>query len=166
VAYEERTSFPCARLSFRQIAEGSLPDQLSFVTHLDDATFRTSEPPPPIEIVICSFALHLVQSPSELFALLWELSTKAKWLVLLEPHKKPEVSLYLLSRENLKMKQNCQIKAGWGWTKWDVDRWQGCQMSDKHGELLYDRYCSINLAVREAYTGPRVHCRTYRSLNM
>ena len=66
-----------------------------------------------IEMVICSFALHLVEKPSELFALLWELrcvsytsgvglalrvkvltaacSTKARWLVILAPHKRPEV---------------------------------------------------------------------------
>lgn len=43
-----------------------------------------------IDIVICSFALHLIESPSELFSLLWELSTKVKWLVVLAPHKKPE----------------------------------------------------------------------------
>lgn len=42
-------------------------------------------------MVVCSFALHLVESPSELFSLLWELSTKARWLVILAPHKKPEV---------------------------------------------------------------------------
>lgn len=42
-------------------------------------------------MVICSFALHLIESPSELFALLWELSTKSRWLIILAPHKKPEV---------------------------------------------------------------------------
>jgi hypothetical protein len=42
-------------------------------------------------MVVCSFALHLVETPSELFCLLWELSTKSRWLVLLAPHKKPEV---------------------------------------------------------------------------
>ena len=43
------------------------------------------------EIVICSFALHLVPSASELFALLYELSSKAIWLIVIAPHKKPEV---------------------------------------------------------------------------
>lgn len=46
---------------------------------------------PFIDIVICSFALHLIESPSELFSVLWELSTKSRWLVVLAPHKKPEV---------------------------------------------------------------------------
>ena len=45
-----------------------------------------------IDVVVCSFALHLVESSSELFALLRELSTKALWLVVLAPHKKPEVT--------------------------------------------------------------------------
>jgi hypothetical protein len=44
-----------------------------------------------IDMVVCSFALHLLESPSELFALLWELSTKARWLVILAPHKRPAV---------------------------------------------------------------------------
>lgn len=46
---------------------------------------------PFIDMVICSFALHLIKSPSELFSVLWELSTKSRWLVVLAPHKKPEV---------------------------------------------------------------------------
>lgn len=44
-----------------------------------------------IDMVICSFALHLIETPSELFALLWELSTRCRWLVILAPHKRPEV---------------------------------------------------------------------------
>jgi hypothetical protein len=63
-------------------------------------------------MTVCSFALHLIESPSELFALLWELrcvahiistciqirrltntSTKCRWLVVLAPHKKPEVHI-------------------------------------------------------------------------
>jgi hypothetical protein len=44
-----------------------------------------------IEMVICSFALHLLEDSSGLFSLLWELSLKARWLVVLAPHKKPEV---------------------------------------------------------------------------
>lgn len=49
-----------------------------------------------IDMVVCSFALHLVESSSELFALLRELSTKALWLVVLAPHKKPEVRTFSL----------------------------------------------------------------------
>ena len=44
-----------------------------------------------VDMVICSFALHLI-TPSELFALLWQLSTKATWLIIIAPHKKPEVN--------------------------------------------------------------------------
>ena len=50
-----------------------------------------SDPHCMIEMVICSFALHLVDNPSDLFSLLWQLSLKARWLVVLAPHKKPEV---------------------------------------------------------------------------
>lgn len=52
---------------------------------------NVSEPRCMIEMVICSFALHLVENPSDLFSLLWQLSLKSRWLVVLTPHKKPEV---------------------------------------------------------------------------
>jgi len=76
-------------------------------------------------MVICSFALHLVESPSELFALLQELSTKALWLVVLAPHKKPE------------------IKEGWGWVKWDSESWSECRMHE-HREFVLERvHCRV-----------------------
>lgn len=53
-------------------------------------------------MVICSFALHLIDNASELFALLWELSTKFRWLVVLAPHKKPEVSEFMKMNKFLK----------------------------------------------------------------
>jgi len=43
-------------------------------------------------MAICSFALHLVPSSGELFNLLYELSSKVEWLIVIAPHKKPEVS--------------------------------------------------------------------------
>ncbi|KZS90547.1 hypothetical protein SISNIDRAFT_457710 [Sistotremastrum niveocremeum HHB9708] len=119
-AFEERTSLPCSSLSFDDLANGivpPLPPQLE--GHI-----------PLFEIIVCSFALHLLDSPSKLFALLWELSTKSKWLVVLAPHKRPE------------------IKDGWGWVQWDIEKGEVCpQMSKGSGELVYER----------------VHCRTYRS---
>jgi hypothetical protein len=96
-AYKDRTSYPCSDLSFAAIAEGSLP---SFSINIMDKSIRnytvlrTEENPDAqysIEMVICSFALHLVETPSNLFALLWQLSLRARWLVILAPHKKPEV---------------------------------------------------------------------------
>jgi len=86
------------------IAGGALPSPISHLTSLgkvSDSGAETSvlgdntgdpvDKPIIIDMVVCSFALHLVQSPSELFSLLWELSTKASWLVVLAPHKKPQV---------------------------------------------------------------------------
>ncbi|TFK70369.1 hypothetical protein BDN72DRAFT_766577 [Pluteus cervinus] len=125
-AFTERTSFPCSTQSFSDIAEGTIP---STVINLSSNKSNEDEAPTHIEMVVCSFALHLIDNPSELFSLLWELSTKARWLVILAPHKKPE------------------IKDGWGWTKWNVDSWEACTMSEHKGELLYER----------------VHCRVYRS---
>jgi len=125
-AYKDRTSFPCSDLSFATIAEGSLP---SFSINIVDNTicncieedYGVSEPRLLIEMIICSFALHLVETPSNLFALLWQLSLKARWLVILAPHKKPE------------------IKDGWGWCKWDACKWTDCKTTDGSGEFLYER---------------------------
>ncbi|ODN73235.1 hypothetical protein L202_07792 [Cryptococcus amylolentus CBS 6039] len=97
-AYSDRTSRPCHPLSFTDLAQGQLPPSAS----------ETVEPhgnEPIWDIVICSFALHLVTDPSELFALLYELSGKARWLVIVAPHKKPE------------------IKETWGWSRWDIASW-------------------------------------------
>ncbi|CAE6415566.1 unnamed protein product [Rhizoctonia solani] len=61
------------------------------------------------DLVICSFALHLLTTPGSLYELLSTLSYGARWLVVLEPHKKPE------------------IKDGWGWMLWDITSWKGVQ---------------------------------------
>ncbi|TFK40694.1 hypothetical protein BDQ12DRAFT_679873 [Crucibulum laeve] len=148
-AYHERTRLPCSALSFKDVAEGSLPQDIydlargpqepmsrTSAEYLEAAAHQPnpadmSLSSPHIEMVICSFAMHLIENPSELFSLLWELSTKARWLVILAPHKKPE------------------LKEGWGWSKWNTDTWQECLMTEHAGELLNDR----------------VHCRIYRSVN-
>ncbi|OCH91891.1 hypothetical protein OBBRIDRAFT_825085 [Obba rivulosa] len=123
-AYHSRTALQCASLCFKDIAEGSFPSL--------PPSLQTSDEPSKLDMVVCSFALHLVESPSELFALLWELSTKARWLIIIAPHKKPD------------------IKDGWGWCKWDVDAWQESRISDSQGEFLQERvhcrvYRSLNI---------------------
>ncbi|KAF9561345.1 hypothetical protein CPC08DRAFT_635571 [Agrocybe pediades] len=141
-AFNERTGFPCAELSFEAIAEGSMPDQAINIADSSLKAIAAQEPEDreetvqgdhlcQVEMVVCSFAMHLIDNPSSLFSLLWELSSKARWLIILAPHKKPE------------------IKSGWGWNKWDIDTWKSCEMTTSTGELLYDR----------------VHCRVYRSVN-
>lgn len=141
-AFKARTSLPCAALSFSDIAQGVMPastSPLPLSAPAQAATAKSEDAISPreilpnlVEMVICSFALHLIDTPSELFALLWELSTKCRWLVILAPHKKP------------------QIKDGWGWSKWDTEKWSNCSMAEVQGEFLFDR----------------VHCRVYRSLNV
>ncbi|KAF9046476.1 hypothetical protein BJ165DRAFT_1527565 [Panaeolus papilionaceus] len=121
-AYAQRTSLPCAEISFNGFAEGLIPS-----TKVDISTGQRGEVvvsegnPVIIEMVICSFAMHLVENPSSLFALLWELSLKARWLIILAPHKKPE------------------IKDGWGWSKWNADTWVPCRMSESKGEFTHER---------------------------
>ena len=73
-AYESRIKQSCLSLSFRDIADGQLPG--------GDRVY---------EVVFISFALHLVGDSGELWALLIALSQRGKWLVIIAPHKKPEV---------------------------------------------------------------------------
>jgi len=110
-AYTTRTGRPCSALSFQDIASGSFPEFL-FASHpaqpgparelnafaqgsgeVDGREEVGANPAsfPTVDMVICSFALHLLEELSERWALS-ELSWKATWLVVLEPHKKPEVS--------------------------------------------------------------------------
>lgn len=136
-ALQSRTGlYNCSTLSFKDVAEGSLPtvalSTVSTSTPNDTTTDAIETVDSTLEMTLCSFALHLVESQSELFSLLWELSTKCRWLIVVAPHKRPE------------------IKEGWGWVKWDVESWAETQMSDSKGEILQDR----------------VHCRVYRSVNI
>jgi hypothetical protein len=85
-AYLERTGLTCLPLSFADIASGKLP-----------------ETPSPYDLVVISFALHLLTETSQLWSLLSTLADRARYLVVLAPHKKPA------------------IKPEWGWTR--VDPW-------------------------------------------
>ncbi|QRV77635.1 cell division control protein 25 [Ceratobasidium sp. AG-Ba] len=135
-AYLQRTGLPCIALSFQDVAQDGLPPPPENPLARPELSESNSAPRPeqdgtnsmpladgPVSepqlapepdantrelynLVICSFALHLVTSPGALFALLSTLSYGAQWLVVLEPHKKPE------------------IKEGWGWILWDVTSWK------------------------------------------
>ncbi|PPR07119.1 hypothetical protein CVT24_010955 [Panaeolus cyanescens] len=126
-AYTERTSFPCANLSFDDFAEGLLPTTRVDVSTGEAKALDVPEDSPiVIEMVVCSFAMHLVENPSSLFTLLWELSLKSRWLIILAPHKKPE------------------IKDGWGWSKWDTEAWAESPMAQSKGEFIHERvHCRV-----------------------
>ncbi|GAA5907131.1 hypothetical protein JCM5296_003465 [Sporobolomyces johnsonii] len=98
-AYRARTGLPCLELSFAQVAAGELPPPPGSAPRAaQDAEEGVVEL---YDLVIVSFALHLVESPSELWALLAELGKRARWLCVTAPHKKPD------------------IKSTWGWRRWD-----------------------------------------------
>ncbi|KAL9711129.1 hypothetical protein Ac2012v2_005669 [Leucoagaricus gongylophorus] len=113
VAYTDRTSLPCANLSFNDIAEGNLPpltsdmskiqiqprrqlqgygddphneEHIETPSNVEESTSLTlsahQEPYSTIEMIVCSFALHLIETPSELFTLLYGLSHRARWLLM------------------------------------------------------------------------------------
>ncbi|BGP47958.1 hypothetical protein JCM10450v2_003827 [Rhodotorula kratochvilovae] len=95
-AYRARTGLPCLELSFADVAAGQLPAPGS-----STAPEPGAEDVELFDVVIVSFALHLVESSSELWALLAELGKRARWLCVTAPHKKPDV------------------KDSWGWRRWD-----------------------------------------------
>ena len=104
-AYEDRTKRTCHALSFSDLASGSIPPDLS------------ADPAGVVwDLIICSFALHLVPE-GEMFPLCWELSTKALWLVVIAPHKKPEVSPSLCRSTSLSGCQGPKLTR----TKWTSD---------------------------------------------
>lgn len=68
--YEEKTNKPCFNLDFKDLANGKLLEKF--------------------DIIICSFALHLAEI-SLLPNILYNLSLISKELIILTPHKKPEI---------------------------------------------------------------------------
>lgn len=70
--YEKQTGLPCARFSFEDIIKGADIGQHS--------------------LIICSFALHLCPA-KDLFPLTWALLSAAPTLVVITPHKRPELEL-------------------------------------------------------------------------
>ncbi|GJN89179.1 hypothetical protein Rhopal_002153-T1 [Rhodotorula paludigena] len=101
-AFRARTGQPCLELSFADVAAGKLP-----APGATDPPDEGAEDVELYDIVIISFALHLVETSSELWALLDALSKRARWLCVTAPHKKPDV------------------KSSWGWRRWDPSAaWQ------------------------------------------
>ncbi|KAH0606681.1 uncharacterized protein H6S33_003515 [Morchella sextelata] len=68
---------PCGTQSFRDIQTGGLEVSPGRSSSKND-------------VVVCSFALHLCPA-SEVWGLLYTLSCECRWLVVLAPHKRPEV---------------------------------------------------------------------------
>ncbi|RSH80959.1 uncharacterized protein EHS24_008390 [Apiotrichum porosum] len=86
-AYFARTSRVCHPLSFADLAAGRLPpSRARDAMEVDDSG-------PEWDMIVCSFALHLLTEASELAALLDELSRRATWLVVVAPHREPEPRL-------------------------------------------------------------------------
>lgn len=77
--YERRTGSPAERFSFADIAAGALAGRA-------------------YSVVVCSFALHLAE-PSRLPAVCQQLSLVSPSLLILTPHKRPD------------------IRPDWGWVK-------------------------------------------------
>lgn len=68
--YTQNTGRPCWQLSFKDVIKNGLPEQFS--------------------VLVCSFALHLCPE-KELFSLCWNLFQAAPLLIVLTPHKRPEL---------------------------------------------------------------------------
>jgi len=97
---QHRRHRPLYRSSLRRPYYERVP--AAFLCHIADG--KLPEEPEIYDIAICSFALHLLTESSQLWSLLNSLSTRARYLVVLAPHKKPA------------------IKQEWGWER--VDPWR------------------------------------------
>ena len=90
-------------MSFNQVAAGELPPPSRQTSRSSESGANGGELEEDqsqkgeelYDLVIVSFALHLVETSSEVWALLTELAKRAKWLCVIAPHKKPDVSLSL-----------------------------------------------------------------------
>lgn len=71
-AFEARVGRPAQPWSFEDVAAGALAEL------------------PRFDAVVCSFALHLAD-PSRLPNICWALASVADWLLILTPHKRPEL---------------------------------------------------------------------------
>ena len=168
-AYRERVGLTCAEISFRDVASGALPSEMSELCPgnvRDHGAARTQstmvsahaqdrgEPVvhdktegevtsrPTLDMVICSFALHLVETPSQLFSLLSELSQKTRWLIIVAPHKKPDVGTARSLLEEISNEHVIQIKNGWGWLQWNIGKWKSLEHGEREpdAEILEQRY--------------------------
>ena len=97
-AYTQRTGQPCLELSFAEVADGKLPEGRIY------------------DLVVCSFALHLVENASALWSLLRALSECAHFLVVISPHKNPF------------------IKEEWGWRRLDPQTLNAANNSEVGGD--------------------------------
>lgn len=68
--FEQQTGLPCLHWSFKDLVKGQSPGRYS--------------------LIISSFALHLCP-PKDLFSLTWNLLQAAPALVVVTPHKRPEL---------------------------------------------------------------------------
>lgn len=71
MAYKRRTGQDALRATFDEVAAGSIY-------------------PMRWDMIICSFAMHLIE-PSKLFVLLWRLRAHSDRLVIITPHKRPVI---------------------------------------------------------------------------
>lgn len=78
--YRKSTNKECLNLSFKDLAQGKLKESF--------------------DLVICSFAMHLAEK-SLLPNILYNLSIKSKRMIILTPHKKPDINMFFQLKEEI-----------------------------------------------------------------
>ncbi len=93
-AYEKRIEKTCAKWNFHDISQGSIFHQ----HEISQNHIAKQSNPKPYQCIICSFALHLC--PNDLLDhVLYQLSLCSDYLMILTPHKKPEIHQHWLLLE-------------------------------------------------------------------
>ncbi|WBW72236.1 methyltransferase [Schizosaccharomyces osmophilus] len=103
-AYKQNVGVSCLNLNFQDIADGKLPPSKA-----EDGIY---------DLVICSFALHLLTDPSKLFATCYALAAQCRWLLIVGPHKQP------------------MLKPEWGWIPWNIETWLPLVYGVNHDHVI------------------------------
>jgi hypothetical protein len=91
---EKKAEKPCAKWNFHEISQGAIFNQ----HQISQSSMPHSIAPKPYQCIICSFALHLC--PNDLLDhVLYQLSLCSDYLIILTPHKKPDIHEHWLLLE-------------------------------------------------------------------
>lgn len=104
-AYKTRTNLVAHGYSFESIANGALLD---------------NQPVFAFDVIVCSFAMHLC-APSRLPLLCMQLSRISTLMVILTPHKRPE------------------IDEAWGWKKLDEQLFERVRLRSYQSTGIFDK---------------------------
>lgn len=100
-AYEARVGVPCSRVGFEDIEAGALdqrvreqqqphPLDARATEATGSANDKATATDPPYDVIVCSFALHLLAT-DRLFSVCLQMAIASRFLIIISPHKRPHI---------------------------------------------------------------------------